>query len=428
MFGGSRPLPKILMKILFVCHNTEFVRLFKPLWREIVKQGNQLTVLFEENNDLWKVRETENPLTIMNRELPQVKLGMTVLLEKSFKFSVLLFMRHIDQYRFYLNMPQSKYYKTRAISKYPLILKIMIKLGLLKWNGWDKWIEKTEKWVEPQQSIRKHIAIISPDVVMASPLVVRFIHLDNEYAKAAMLMGIKTYGLAATWDCLTSKGRMIPVPDKVFCWNKHHKEELIKYHRVPEDRIIMTGSVQFEDWLSPRTPSTRKNFCEKWGLDPNKTIILYLGSSKTIVEDERWVIEKKRNELSSKFQLIVRPHPVNFQWFENSNFKMDGVWIIPSKGDLPKDDKSMQLMYDMVYHSDFVTGINTSAMIESLLLGKTTFVCYVKEYIQTQQECYHFKQIEKYFSFKHKEIKTEFLNLAERPSKKIVSHLMQDVV
>ena len=74
-------------------------------------------------------------------------------------------------------------------------------------------------------------------------------------------------------------------------------------------------------------------------------------------------------------QLIVRPHGANSEQFKDIN---EEIKIIPSQGQLPDTMESKELMIATIKNSNLTMGINTTAMVDSIIL-KTPCISIIKD-------------------------------------------------
>ena len=88
----------------------------------------------------------------------------------------------------------------------------------------------------------------------------------------------------------------------------------------------------------------------------------------------------------------MRPHGANTDQFENIN---KNIKLIPEKGELPDTDLSKKLMVETIKHSDFTIGINTTAMIDSIILGTPCVSLVKKEFKYNQVDTPHFNKAQK---------------------------------
>ena len=68
------------------------------------------------------------------------------------------------------------------------------------------------------------------------------------------------------------------------------------------------------------------------------------------------------------------------------------VW--PRFGESPHDDTSRRDFFDSIYHASAVVGINTTAQIESAIVGRPVHTILAEEFSETQQGTLHFRYLE----------------------------------
>ena len=78
--------------------------------------------------------------------------------------------------------------------------------------------------------------------------------------------------------------------------------------------------------------------------------------------------------------MLIRPHPQNAaQWEDFDASAFAGVAVHPRGGQDPVDRASKSSFYDSIHHSAGVVGINTSALIESAIVGRTVYTLALPE-------------------------------------------------
>lgn len=68
---------------------------------------------------------------------------------------------------------------------------------------------------------------------------------EVEYVKAANAIKIPTVVHVLSWDNLTTKGLCHIIPNLTLVWNEIQSQEAITIHEVPDDKILITGSLFF---------------------------------------------------------------------------------------------------------------------------------------------------------------------------------------
>jgi len=69
-----------------------------------------------------------------------------------------------------------------------------------------------------------------------------------------------------SWDHLSSKALLRQMPERVVVWNDVQKQEAIKLHRVPANRVSVTGAQSYDHWFNRAPARSRAEFCHRVGL------------------------------------------------------------------------------------------------------------------------------------------------------------------
>ena len=235
-----------------------------------------------------------------------------------------------------------------------------------------------------------------PDAVFVSPLV-GFGSSQADYVRAARKLRIPVGLCVYSWDNLTNKGLIRDIPDLVTVWNQAQAEEAIALQGVPADRIAVTGAIAYDHWFGWSPSTAREEFCARVGLDPSRPYLLYTGSSRFVGPEEstfvgRWLRElrkSKRSELA-EIGVLIRPHPQNAEQWLRWDSGDERVAIFPRAGANPVDPSSRSDYFDSIFHSAGVVGINTSALIESAIIGRSVHTLLDDELRGTQEGTLHF--------------------------------------
>lgn len=261
-------------------------------------------------------------------------------------------------------------------------------------------LDAAEALTPPDQGILDYIRSKRPDVMVVSPLNMRFSE-ETDYVKAARKLGVPTALPVLSWDNLSTKGLIQVAPDKVFVWNEHQYEDAVQIHGLAASQIAIAGAPFFDKWFGARAEmQSREAFCAQLGFDPKKRILLYLGSSRNIAVNETWFVEKllrwlrgAKDEILAACQVLVRPHPANAKIYEKLS-GVEGLRVFPEGGALPETREDFAQMRDSFFHADAALGINTSGMIDAVLAGLPTFSVRIERYAATQSDSKHFRYLE----------------------------------
>jgi hypothetical protein len=235
-------------------------------------------------------------------------------------------------------------------------------------------------------------------VMLVTPLIQFGTDYQVDYIKAAHKLGIPVAFLPFSWDNLTNKGLMRIVPDRVFVWNETQQREAVRMHSIPRNKAVICGAWRFDDFFAMGPRLERSEFCRKVGLDPSRQFTVYLCSSESTSSNESLYIRKWLKALRDSPEesvrqcgVLIRPYPGN--WWTPEDFAgFSNVSIMPHRlyGETLAASWGDQELYDCLYHSAAVVGLNTSAMIEAAILGKPVHTIIVDEFRGGQAGTLHF--------------------------------------
>jgi hypothetical protein len=256
----------------------------------------------------------------------------------------------------------------------------------------------------PRAEIEEFIAARNPDLVLVTPLV-QADSAQPDYVRAARRLGKRTMACVASWDNLTTKGRLQPVPDFVTVWNDHQRREAVEMHGVSEERILVTGAQSFDHWFGWRPSTSRQEFCDQVGLCATRPFVLYMGSSDFVAghqaRDElsfvrEWARALRASDGLEELQVMFRPYPGATNWPSQGELAaaLEEVPVWPLESGKPGDLPERSRLFDSIYHSAAVVGINSSALIESAIIGRPVLTLLSPEFRHAQEETLHFRLID----------------------------------
>jgi hypothetical protein len=385
------------LSILYVIRSVAHFSYQESIIRRLCEHGHKVIVLFDEQ---WSKNFDNTVISNFLRNNKNLKIGWVQ--KRADKWRKWIFpSREIRSYCSYLRRNnQADFYLNRWFNYTPAwfrkIVKVLPKSHLIFKNILIKVIlELNEKIIPPVGNIIDSILMFKPDVLVATPINMRYSE-EIEYVKAAKKIGIPVVVPVLSWDNLTTKGLFHTKPDFVLAWNKMHYEEAYKIHKIPKKKIIITGAPFFDKWFD--TKSTLQNcgsFYEKIGLNHNLPFIIYLGSSKNIIPNEVPLLLELSSALRNspdknlqQMRILVRPHPANSDVFKTIN--EDNVLVWPPKGKLPDTTEDINDFYCSLKYAVACVGINTTAMIDAVILDRPTISIYTDHCNAKQTEVIHF--------------------------------------
>lgn len=377
------------MKVLFLVHNLGKTRHFEGVIQGLTERGHTvvITAAHKRNKPLKlagtfadnaRVDVVTNPVRRVDEWEP--------------------FVRPLRQARDYVRFLDPSYAhadklaaRARAYAP-PGWPKRLAGNGFL-WGVAKRTLELAETLVPSERYYELFIRSHAPDVMLVTPLI-DFGSYQTDYVKSAHRLGIPVAFLPFSWDNLTNRGLVRLTPDRVLAWNEHQKQEAVRYHGVPAERVVVTGAPRFDDFFSMRASTTRNEFCARAGLDAARPFLLYLCSSHFVAPDEvafvrQWAhaVRQAPDPAVAHCGILVRPHPANAEPWEG--VKLDGIENAAVWSEHPKVQADPAL-YDSLYHAAAVAGLNTSAMIEAGILGKSVYTIETEEFAGGQEQTLHF--------------------------------------
>jgi hypothetical protein len=258
---------------------------------------------------------------------------------------------------------------------------------------------RLERAIPSSPAIDSYVREQQPDVVLATS-VVKLASPQVEFLKSARALGIPAATLVASWDNLTNKGLLKWQPEQVFVWNELQQREAIELHGMPPDRVTATGAGLFDTWFDRRPSGPRDDFVRAMGLDPAHPYVLFLGSSPFVTNHskdevrfvERWIqaLRASPDERVRDVSVVVRPHPVGKGWRDADLSRFENAVVWPRHSERPVTAEEHDTFYDSLAHSAAVVGINTTAMIEAAVIGKSVLTVLAPEFGQESTLHFHY--------------------------------------
>jgi hypothetical protein len=252
-------------------------------------------------------------------------------------------------------------------------------------------LEELEARLPPDPGVLRLLAGLQPDAVLVTPVIRPGLN-QTEVLKAARVLGIPSGFPVYSWDSLSNKGRMHALPDRIYAWNEIHRREAIELHGVDPERVVVTGAPHWDSFFGLEPTEDRDEFCARYGLDPARPIVLYLGSTRTVCRDEPPVVEGWLEALRGSAgplagaNVLVRPHPGESDAPQWTEWSPPGSRVALSDRALKAD----QSLFDDLYHAAAAVGLNTSAQIEASILGKPVYTFSAGELAAGQEGSLHF--------------------------------------
>jgi hypothetical protein len=136
--------------------------------------------------------------------------------------------------------------------------------------------------------------------------------------EAANELGIPTAVMIRSRDNLASKIQHLPEADLYLVWSEVTRQFMLHmYPEIPPERVLVTGSPQFDHHLDPAYRLDRKIFFSTVGLNPERPLVVMSMSTPGLIDHEIDIAQHLADsahagKLARKAQLLVRGHPRMF--------------------------------------------------------------------------------------------------------------------
>ncbi len=243
-----------------------------------------------------------------------------------------------------------------------------------------------------------------PDAVFASDMQdLRVQELSDTYlVRAARRRGIFSVGMSRSWDSMTTKGLLRTLPDVLAVQTEDIKSQAVAYHSVPADKVAVVGVPHYDSYIVGSRTS-RKDFFQKIGLDPNRKLVFFAPPS------DIWTGDKSLNPYLLKIiarlgeQVVVR-----FPIFGELSV---GDFVAPPYIVFDRPDNSARLeesllsrhddahFADLIYHSDLVVTGPSSVILDAAMFGKpTVLIGFDGEKVKP-----YWQRLSRYYDYEHQE-------------------------
>jgi hypothetical protein len=260
-----------------------------------------------------------------------------------------------------------------------------------------RWTSRLEAVIPASPELDTYLVRLQPDLVLATGTI-RYVSPEVDVLKSAQRLGIPTGIFVTSWDNLTNKGSLKFTPDRVFVWNDVQARDAVELHDIPADRVRSTGAHVFDEWFERRPSRSRSEFLAEVGLDPAEPYVVYLCSSRNIVRPSEvefvrdWVaaLRASDDERLRRMGVLVRPHPNADEQWRGVELGAENAVVWPRQGIHPVQAQARADFVDTLAHSAAVVGINTTAMIEAAILGKSVLTILVEKFKQETTLHFHY--------------------------------------
>lgn len=411
------------MKLLFIARHFTYFRNYDSALRDLAARGHTIHLAVEREETLGGRAAVE----ALAREQPRISIGFVPERRADTWSGVARRLRLGLDYLRYLepHYDTAQLRRVRARDRTPRLLIALADPPLLRGPRWRRlvggFLHALDASVPPPASIVDFLREQRPDALLITPLV-DLGSQQVDYVRAAATLGIPTALSVWSWDHLTSKAYLRDYPERVIVWNPIQRDEAIRVHRVPADRVVVTGAQCFDRWFDQRPSRSREAFCAELGLPAAGPLILYVcsglikGSPSEPAFVREWLqwLRQSDDPVVRNAAVLVRPHPSQTAGWQDVD--LGDLGPVAIKGANPIDTQSRADYFDALYHSTAVVGLNTSAFVEAAIVGRQVLTVLVPRFHDNQDGTPHFSYL--------REVGGGVLRVAQTPAEHVAQLAM----
>jgi CDP-glycerol glycerophosphotransferase (TagB/SpsB family) len=182
-------------------------------------------------------------------------------------------------------------------------------------------------------------------------------------------------GHVASWDHTVGKGIVTPHLQRYIVQNEVMRADLVRYHGIAPERIVVTGWPQTDVFHRKRPREQYEAVLRGLDLDPARPVVLVMGNTPTNAPFEQQFVERlvhwwEETGATDRFSLLFRPHPRDRQWrdrFAAALFRDRVAVQEPSFTDL-------ETLAVLLQHGDAVVSNAGTILLDALVNDRPT-VC-----------------------------------------------------
>jgi hypothetical protein len=188
-------------------------------------------------------------------------------------------------------------------------------------------------------------------------------------------LGLPLVGHIASWDHTVGKGIVSPHLRRYIVQNDVMRDDLVRYHGIEAERIVVTGWPQTDVFHRRRARAEYEELLSALGLDAARPVVLVMGNTPTNAPYEARFVERlvqwwEQTGSVERFSLMFRPHPRDREWRDRFSAALSRAGAAvqePSFTDL-------ETLAGLLQHGDVVVSNAGTILLDALVNDRPT-VC-----------------------------------------------------
>ena len=195
------------------------------------------------------------------------------------------------------------------------------------------------------------------------------------FLNAARRLGLPVVGYVASWDHTVGKGIVSPYVTRYVVQNDVMRDDLVRYHGILADRVVVTGWPQSDVFHLRRPRSAHDAILSGLGLDPSRPVVLVAGNTPTNAPYEGCFVERlvewsRARPPAKRPQLLFRPHPRDAEWRDRYAAALDRADV----GVQEPSYTDIEVLATLLQHVECVVA-NAGTILLDALVNERPAVC-----------------------------------------------------
>lgn len=217
-----------------------------------------------------------------------------------------------------------------------------------------------------------------PDLIFCANL---FDETEIHLVREAKKRRVKTAGFINSWDRTTTRCVLRLLPDRLICFNKLIKSELVRHDAISSEHVFVSGIPHY-DYHFSAPHKTREAFCKKVGLDPSKKCIVFAPFGIASSDSDWDIIDmlyrlNRKGRFGDAVEVFIRFPPNDIlekrEIKKRPYMKYDhpGILFTNQRSiDWDLDTDGLKHLSDTLFHMELLLAYASSISIDAASLGR----------------------------------------------------------
>jgi CDP-glycerol glycerophosphotransferase (TagB/SpsB family) len=218
------------------------------------------------------------------------------------------------------------------------------------------------------------------------------------YNIAARRRRLPILGIVGSWDQPTTKGPLCPGIRRYVVQSKIMRQELQRYHLVPEDGIEVVGWPQMDFYKKPGLMQPREMFLSSIDIPLNRRLLVFAAYSARLGPHEPGIArylaaQIQKGGYGEPCTLLIRPHPKDDQWEERFGALHAPPNVIVQHAEWGR----LEYLANLLYHADVLLASSGTVALDAAALD----TCVINIAFDGDLEVDYYESVRRWHEMEH---------------------------